>query len=279
MSLPLIIRELLPPAQDELRLDAEVLLARVIHQPRSFLYAHPEYDLSSSIEQEFHVLWQRRLAGEPLAYIVREKEFWGLNLQVDRHTLIPRPETELLVEIALTQMKQEHGRLLEVGTGSGAIACALATERPTWELIATDISEPALQMAAANLHPLVASSSVQLIAADGFSCFSPHIFDVIVSNPPYIAADDPHLSALEYEPKLALVADEQGFALIRELIVTASYYLRAGGMLILEHGYDQTDLCRSLDESSQGLRYLKTYPDLSGLPRVSVFEVYGDLSK
>lgn len=269
------ISEWLTNVPSDLRLDREVLLATILHRPRSFLYAYPEYPLSTEAEQACWLLWQRRLSGEPLAYLIGQKEFWGLTLRVNQHTLIPRPETEVLVDAVLTRTQQENCQLLEIGTGSGAIACALAAERPSWQIVATDISYPALKVAASNLEAL-ACRTVDLVAGDGLSMFATNTFDVIVSNPPYIADSDHHLSDLRYEPRLALVADDQGFAMLGSLILLAGHYLKPGGILMLEHGFDQAEQCCRIKIPKNGVRYLETLNDLNGLPRVSVFNMPRD---
>ena len=255
---------------NELRLDIEVLLAAVLGKPRSFIYAHPEYVLTGEELAQVRKNWRRREAGEPLAYILENKEFWGLNFKVNQHTLIPRPETERLVETVLAYFSPATCRFIDIGTGCGAIACAVASERPNWQITATDINPDTLAVAKQNSRRL-GIKNIHFILSDLFLELSSQRFDCIVSNPPYISENDPHLRALNYEPQQALVAEDKGFALLKQLISQAVDYLNPGGLLILEHGYDQATELRLFSER-QALTWVQTYNDYSGLQRVSLFK-------
>lgn len=255
------------PHSTSARLDLELLLSKILDKPREFLYAYPDYELSTLQEQDFTFLYQRRLQGEPLAYILGKREFWSLDLAIDAGVLIPRPETELLVEIVLSKCQQSKLSVVDLGTGSGAIALALASERPTWEIIATDISEDALQVAKNNAKRLNIEN-VKFYLGDWCSAL-PEIdnFDVIISNPPYIAENDPHLKQgdVGFEPKLALVAGN-GLVAIAAIIKQAKSKLKSGGYLVLEHGYDQGKPVQELLHKN-GYRDILPFKDFAGIDR------------
>ena len=251
------------------RLDAEILLARVLDTGRSHLRAWPEKIPSPLQQREFEVLVRRRADGAPVAYLTGEKEFWSLSLRVSPATLVPRPETEKLVETALALLDAEAPlQLADLGTGCGTIALALASERPRWHIIATDRNIDALRIARDNAARL---SLAQIDFRQGHwlaPLAQAQPFDAIVSNPPYVAAGDPHLEALGEEPRQALVAGEDGLDDIREIISHGPRHLRPDGWLLLEHGADQGAAVRGLMESI-GYRNVHTISDDAGLDRVT----------
>ncbi|PVV10799.1 MAG: protein-(glutamine-N5) methyltransferase, release factor-specific [gamma proteobacterium symbiont of Ctena orbiculata] len=260
----------LPQANPEL--EAALLLCHLLEQPRSYLFAWPEKELTPAQQQRYMDLVERRRAQEPIAYITGQREFWSLNLRVNPHTLIPRPETELLVERSLYHLQLiSQPRIADLGTGSGAIALALASERHDAQIAATDISAEALAQARENSTAL---GFTQLTFHQGSWCEAlpaEASYDLIVSNPPYIEADDPHLNQgdLPQEPELALVSGRDGLDAIRAIIQQASLQrLSPGGWLLLEHGYQQAEAVQQLLESA-GLGNIATHPDLAGLPRVT----------
>ena len=251
-------------------LEAEVLLAYVLGSTRSRLLSLAERTLSDAQLTQFNGLLERRLQGEPVAYLTGRREFWSLDLQVTADVLIPRPETELLVELALERIPEnESWRIADLGTGSGAIALAIAKERPACRVIATDISPAALQVALGNAERL-GIRNVEFRLGDWCSALHGERFDMIVSNPPYVASADPHLDALGYEPQLALVAGEDGLQSLRDIAAQArDYFQVGGGWLMLEHGYDQAP---ELLQMLPGLGYerVEDFADLAGIPRVTV---------
>ena len=238
----------------ESRSEAQILLAHVLGVSKSYLYTRAEELVNQQKKTEFEFLLARRLKGEPIAYLLGHKEFWSLPLKVSNSVLIPRPETELLVELCLKLMEPEVSpiRVLELGTGSGAIALALATEQPNWEILAVDKSEAALEIARANAAALHLNQ-IQFLKSDWFSDFEvdgdlkPKDFNIIVSNPPYISEDDPHLlqGDLRYEPREALASGD-GLDDIRHIIKEAQKYLRHKAWVLLEHGYTQGEAVKEL---------------------------------
>lgn len=251
------------------RLDAEVLLARTIDMPRSYLFAHPEEELDELTLERFGSLLSRRVCGEPMAYIMGMREFWSHELVVSPATLVPRPETELLVELALREIPRKAGwRIADLGTGSGAIAIAIAGERLMCEVVATDISAEALAIAAVNARHL-SLGNIRFAQGDWTEAVADQQFDVIVSNPPYIRADDEALRKLEHEPRSALVAGADGLQAIRILAADCSKILEPGGKLLLEHGADQQQAVAAILEAT-GWSGIACHKDFSGLPRVTV---------
>jgi release factor glutamine methyltransferase len=250
-------------------LEARMLLERVLGKSRAWLIAHADEAAGADAEQAFAALAERRAKGEPIAYILGEREFYGLEFRVAPAVLIPRPETELLVELALQRMPEDAAmRVLDLGTGSGAIAIALAHERPRARLTAVDVDYAALVVARANASRHRAS--VRFFCGDWFGALPGESFDLIVSNPPYVAAEDPHLvmGDVRFEPQRALVGGADGLDCIRAIVAKAGAHLRAGAWLLFEHGYDQAEACRALLEAG-GYREVQSWPDLAGIPRVS----------
>ncbi len=256
---------------DSPRLDAEILLATALKKPRSYLYSWPERLLESTDIKRFEALLARRCQGEPVAYITGSKEFWTLELQVNRDVLIPRPETELLVETALTRVTQQPARVLDLGTGTGAIALALAHENPGWEVTATDVSNAALEIAQANAKRL-GIPNVIFKQSHWYAALQQHeCFDLIVSNPPYIAADDPHLQQgdVRFEPQTALTAGITGLDALIGIISQAGRYLQDQGWLMVEHGYNQAEAAYRLFSDAK-FSHIQTLSDLGGNPRVTL---------
>jgi release factor glutamine methyltransferase len=251
------------------RLEVELLMVRVLETTRSFLFAHPEQELPARQAGEFRALLQRRLRGEPLAYVLGEREFWSMNLQVSPAVLIPRPETEGLVSLALGLLRPgDKPRVADLGTGSGAIALALARERPAAEVHATDISDEALAIARGNAARL-GIANVDFHYGSWCQPLSGR-FDLIASNPPYVSGRDPHLDQgdCRFEPRLALTPGGDGLAAIRAIAREAPARLATNGWLLLEHGHDQGPAVRAL-LMAQGYRDIDTVEDLQGLERIT----------
>ena len=241
------------PESDSAGLDAELLLCSVLRCDRARLYARPEQGLSQTQAALFDERIEQRAEGRPVAYLLGKKEFWSLELSVSKDTLIPRPETELLVERALELLPARCARgVLDAGVGSGAIAIAIASERPESRISAVDNSPAALAMARKNIaaHGL---RRIRLIQADWLNFKHERPYDLIVGNPPYIAADDPHLRRgdLRFEPRAALVAGQDGLAALRQLVPGAARHLKPGGWLLLEHGWRQGRAVRALFKAAR----------------------------
>lgn len=264
--------QMLAPSSDSARLDAELLLCKVLAKHRSYLFTWPEQELSSEHYAEFHSLVNQRLQGNPVAYLLGYREFWGMELEVSAATLIPRPDTELIVQLALERLVSYTApKLLDLGTGSGAIALALAKERPDATIIALDKSAEALAVAERNQLKL-RLNNVRLMHSDWFSALdTASRFDLIISNPPYIAEFDPHLEQgdLRFEPRSALSSGVDGLKDLSYLIQTAPPYLKDLGWLLLEHGYDQGLVVNQLLKNT-GYTEIACYQDLGGNDRVSL---------
>lgn len=252
------------------RLDAELLLAHALGKARSHLRAHPEMTPDTRALQAFRDLVAARRRGEPIAYLTSKREFWSLELKVTPATLIPRHETELLVELALERIPGDRTWcVLDLGTGSGAIALALAKERPRCRVTATDRSATALVVAAENAAAL-SIPNMEFLEGDWFMPVAERRFELIVSNPPYVPERDPHLDAgdLRFEPRTALAAGPQGLDDLQRIIGGASGHLEPGGWLLLEHGHDQgAAVCALL--AARGFEATVTFKDLAGQDRVS----------
>ncbi len=255
---------------DNARLDAELLLAHVLGRSRTWLHTWPEKPLGEAAQKRFRELLERRIRGVPIAYLTGRCEFWSLPLEVNPATLIPRPETELLVEQALKRIPQAETRdVADLGTGSGAIALAVARERPRCRMVATDRSEEALATARRNAATL-GIEGISFRHGDWYEALQGERFDLILSNPPYVAEDDPHLQQgdLRFEPRTALAAGGDGLDAIRLLVRGGCHHLRPGGWLLLEHGFDQGAAVRELMQRS-GYREIACHTDLAGLERVT----------
>ena len=264
-------RRLQTVAGDCAGLEASLLLGRVSGLNRAAQLASPELPLTASVLTAFRHLVDQRDLGNPIAHLLGEREFWGLTLEVTPAVLIPRPETELLVETALRTLPRDASvDILELGTGSGAIAVALAVERPAWRIIATDVSTPALAVSRRNIDRHGADN-VTLRQGDWFAAAGDERFDAVLSNPPYIAARDPHLRRgdLRFEPEEALAAGEDGLAALRQIVAAAPTHLKPGGWLILEHGYDQQPAVGGLLHDA-GFNEVCCLSDLAGQPRCTV---------
>ena len=258
------------PASPTARLDAELLLAAVLGKPRSYLRTWPEHEPSAEQLAAFAALLERRRMGEPVAYILGHQGFWSLDLEVAPHTLIPRPDTELLVETALQLAPATPQRVLDLGTGSGAIALALASERGGWQVIGVDRIAEAVALAERNRQRLKLGNA-EFLQSSWFDGLAGERFGLILSNPPYIAADDRHLGEgdVRFEPLSALVAGVDGLDDIRQIIALAPRHLQAGGWLLLEHGYDQAEAVREL-LAAAGFTAVDSRRDLGGHQRISL---------
>lgn len=264
-------QQVLTAGSDSALLDAQILLSFVLNKPHSFLLTWPEKLLSNEQLSNYLNLLARRYQGEPIAYIVEEKEFWSLPLKVSPATLIPRPDTETLIELVLEQFQgNKNARCLDLGTGTGAIALALASENANWQIEAVDFSDDAVILAQQNAKNL-GLSQVDIYQSDWFSVISAEkTFDMIVSNPPYIDETDENLAQgdVRFEPKSALVANEQGLADIRYITNHARKYLIKGGKLFFEHGFEQGQAVRDILKTS-GFENPQTVQDLNGLDRIT----------
>ena len=262
--------------QDNPRLDAEVLLAHVLNQPRYHAYAWPEKTLDTENAVRYRQLVERRAGGEPIAYLTGMREFWSLSLTVTVDTLIPRPETELLVDRALRYLPPEQRlRVADLGTGSGAVAIAIATERPQCTVIATDNSVSALSVAENNIARL-GIDNIACRTGDWCTVLPAEDFHLIVSNPPYVASGDPHLAQgdVRFEPRAALAAGPQGMDAIERIAKEAGAHLLPGARLILEHGTEQGAHVRKL-LVELGYGAVETYRDLAGHERVTEGQMGG----
>ena len=253
----------------EARLEARVLAAHAWHVDTAWLIAHDTDLLSEAEIAAYQFLLLRRLAGTPIAYLVGTREFYGRPFQVTPDVLIPRPDTELLVELALARIPSDQPmEVLDLGTGSGCIAITLALERPLARVTAVDRSVAALAIAQRNAAKL--NADVELLTSDWFTALASRRFDLIVSNPPYIAAADPHLARgdVRFEPLNALAAGADGLDELHRLAHTACAHLKPGGALLLEHGYDQAEAVQALLRNT-GIGHLQSWADLAGILRVS----------
>ncbi|MDC8803416.1 peptide chain release factor N(5)-glutamine methyltransferase [Halomonas pacifica] len=256
------------------RLDAEVLLCHVLGVERTWLYTWGDRRAPTLERARFEALVAARAQGRPVAYLTGEREFWGLRLATSEATLIPRPDTETLVEAALARAAAPRGRLLDLGTGTGAIALAFASERPGWAVLGLDLAPEAVRLARHNAARL-GITNAEFRESDWFAALAEESADerfaLIVANPPYIAADDPHLGQgdVRFEPASALVADDQGLADLHHLVAGARRHLEPGGWLLLEHGFDQGAAVR-LALSEAGYAEVASLADLAGHERLSL---------
>jgi release factor glutamine methyltransferase len=263
-------------ASDDPRREAEVLLAEVLGCDRAYFFAYGDRSIDNAASDLFQLYVSRRKKGEPVAYIIGKREFWSLLLSVNDSTLIPRPDTELLVESALEYCKLDVANIIDLGTGTGAIALALASERPGWQIDAVDANANAVDLAKLNASQL-ALDNVHIYQSHWFasvpieSSVADSFFDLVISNPPYIAVADPHLSRgdVRFEPHTALVSGDDGYADLFHIACEARSFLRDSGFLLLEHGFEQADRVRNY---LQALGYfdVHTIKDYSGNERVSV---------
>jgi release factor glutamine methyltransferase len=261
------LAQLLPAS--EASIEAQILLMHILDVNRAWLLAHATDVVPEKAMQDYTHLVQRRLQGEPVAYILGYREFFGLKLKVTTDTLIPRPDTETLVEAALQKIDRPM-RVLDLGAGTGAIALAIASHAPQSQVTAVDASAGALQVAETNRHHLQLAN-VSLLHSHWYSALAQQTFDLIVSNPPYIEAADQHLSQgdLRFEPLSALAAGEDGLVDIRQIIAQAPNYLNQGGWLLLEHGYNQAEAVQHLYQTA-GFTHIQTLRDLGDNPRVTL---------
>jgi len=259
------------------RLDAQLMLAAIVGVGRSALIAHEDRALRSEARERWNRWLDRRADGEPLAYLLGSKEFHGLQLEVNAAVLVPRPDTELLVDWALELIDAASGAgreavgggapsILDLGTGSGAIALALKHSRPPLAVSASDVSVEALAVARGNADRL--GLAIELIASSWWQAFAERRFDLVVANPPYVAGDDPHLAALRHEPQAALTPGGDGLGAIRAIAADAHRHLHPGGWLLVEHGFDQARTVRTLLEAA-GLADVTTRADLAGHERAT----------
>ena len=252
------------------RLDAEILLGYVLERNRTWLYTWSDHVIPPAEHERFESLLRAREAGQPVAYLIGEREFWGLSLHVGRSTLIPRPDTESLVEAALDKATASSGRALDLGTGTGAIALAFASERPGWHVVGVDRVPDAVALARCNSERLGLGNTV-FLESDWFAALTEERFDLILSNPPYLAADDPHLGQgdVRFEPSSALVAGNNGLADLDYLCRAAKAHLTPQGWLLLEHGMSQDGAVRNA-LAQAGYGEVQTRHDLGGRPRVTL---------
>ena len=272
------VQELIQQAVNQLvssesaRLDAQLLLADVLGKDRTWLFTWPDAEVSEPDIRRFNEYLGRRIQGEPVAYILGKREFWGLQLQCNASTLIPRPETELLVELALQLSLPENPSVLDVGTGTGAIALALASERSHWQIQAVDFSAQAVELAISNKRQ-ADIGNVHIYQSDWFEKVKGR-FDLIVSNPPYIdpASHYPHQGDLRFEPRTALISRNEGMQDIAHITARVGDYLQADGWLLLEHGFDQQARVQACLKQT-GFQNVRTRNDLAGLPRATLGQI------
>jgi len=250
------------------RFVAEIILSHVLDVDRSYCYCHSDKEIDAKKILQLDGMMQRYEQGEPLGYILGKQEFCDLQLTLTKDTLIPRPETECLVYLTLDLFPESSEiSVLDLGTGSGAIALALAKARPHWHVTACDISQAALDVAKSNAEKNCIAN-LNFIYSDLFNALDGRRYDVIVSNPPYIAEGDPHLDSLSYEPINALVAGQDGLDVLEKIIAQAHQYLYPNGLLMVEHGYDQKTACQHLMKAAN-FTDVETFNDLSGHDRIT----------
>lgn len=255
---------------DSAELDAQLLMAQVLGKNRSWLYAWPDHQLTASQQQQFETLVQRRHDGEPIAYLCGKRAFWNIELKVTPAVLIPRPETELLVELALQLAPASPGLIADLGTGSGAIALALAGEYPHWQVHATEKSTAAAEVAMLNIRES-GVQNLQLFTGSWCEPLPAHNYHLLLSNPPYIDGADPHLQQgdVRFEPRSALVANDEGLADLRQIAAQATSRLATDGWLLLEHGWQQGEAVRRI-LAEHGYRDVSTRQDHGSRDRVTL---------
>jgi len=255
---------------DSPKLDAQVLLLHVIEKPKSYLYGWSDAQLLEAQQSHFERLVARRKQGEPIAHITGTREFWSLPFYVNASTLIPRPDTETLVETVLAQALPEDTKLLDLGTGTGAIALSLANEHPSWRVTAIDYSSDAVELAKRNRQAL-ALEHVNILQGSWYEPLKGEQFNVIVSNPPYIDPEDPHLEQgdVRFEPRSALVAEDEGYADLFHIISEGRKHLLPGGFMALEHGYNQAAVIHNFFAQLAYINIL-TIKDMAGCDRITV---------
>ncbi|MGI9277130.1 MAG: peptide chain release factor N(5)-glutamine methyltransferase [Endozoicomonas sp.] len=258
------------PTGNTARLDAELLLCHVLDKPRSFLFTWPDHELGDAQYDQFRDLLEQRRKGTPVAYLMGERDFWTLKLNVSPAVLIPRPDTELLVELALARELPKNACVVDLGTGTGAIALALASEKPAWTVYAVDKFPDALEVARNNASRN-RIDTVQFLQGSWCKPLPEGQLDMIVSNPPYIRSGDVHLDQgdVRFEPRTALASGDDGLDDIRLITSQARAKLKAGGWLLFEHGYDQGEAIRQLMLEA-GFSDVSTMPDLACHDRVSL---------
>ena len=262
------------PQQDSALLDSKILLCYCLNCEQSYLHTWPEKHLTQAQLQQFSALVAQRSVGHPIAHLIGYRDFWSLRLQVTTATLIPRPETELVVETALELSLANNARVLDLGTGTGAIALALGKERPAWQISGIDKSHDAVSLARSNAI-LNRLERVTFKQSDWFSQVAQQQFDLIVSNPPYVEQQSPYLleGDVKFEPLSALTSGEDGLHDIRFIVAQATQYLSDGAYLLLEHGYKQDIMVRNIFESN-AYADIKSIVDLNDLPRVTMARFY-----
>jgi release factor glutamine methyltransferase len=251
--------------------EAKILLGHVLHRDRAWLAAHTDETVGPGEAKAFEALARRRRDGEPVAYLIGRREFYGLDLAITPDVLIPRPETELLVELALERIGTGTGtRVLDLGSGSGAVALAIASERPNAEVLGVDVSSSAVTLARSNALGLNLGN-VAFVESDWFDAVPEKAYDAIVANPPYVRAGDAHLAEgdVRFEPRGALVAGADGLSAIRAIVAAAPARLAPGAWLLLEHGYDQAAAVMAMLDDAR-FRDAQTRKDLAGIPRVTL---------
>ena len=254
---------------DSARRDTEILLCHCLGKPRAWLYTWPEEEVARDCARDFEKLLAQRREGVPVAYLTGERDFWSLQLAVSDATLIPRPETETLVSWALELALPNAASVLDLGTGSGAIALALASERSHWRVTALDVSQEALQVARGNAVR-TRLTSVHFVQSDWYQAVIGQRFNALLANPPYIDGDDPHLALgdVRFEPRSALVSSNSGLEDLGRLVAGASDHLLDGGWLLLEHGFEQANaVCAMLHDA--GFSQVSTRRDMSGQQRIT----------
>lgn len=262
--------DLIQACSESARLDAELLLAHCLDKPRSYLYTWPQQDLSEACWQDYRRIVQKRLEPTPVAYLLGSREFYSLPFSTNADALIPRPETELLVELALAQIEANgESRIIDLGTGTGIIAITIKSLRPRVEMLATDVDPACLDLARTNAQQN--RVEIEFILSDWYQSLAQRRFDIIVSNPPYIALGHPFLNLgdLPAEPSLALTPGKTGLESLQQIITKAPSYLNHGGQILLEHGYDQQTAVAEL-LASHGFDEIQCHNDFSDLPRVSM---------